>query len=149
MSALTTGQKQHLAILAREAYAAAPQSARDAMDLNDYRRREVAKACGKMGLRCATQLDYKNIEAHLLHLLGRDAQALKSYVKAQTEPRRQAMVILQRECNKAGLHISYAQKIARNKNHGLGLDDLNETALWKIIYTVRNRRPKTTANQPF
>jgi hypothetical protein len=139
MSALTNQQKQRLAILAREAYAKAPQRDRDAADFNDWRHEQVATACGKLGLRCASQADYKAIEAHFLQLVGQEGKALKALVRSQTEGRRQAEYKLVKECESAGFHISYAEKICWNQNR-CSLFDASEKQIWKVFFTVRNRK---------
>lgn len=105
---------------------------------DDFRHSEVAQACGKAGLRCCSQDDYKLVEAHFLALLGRDVAAFNAGVRAATEPRRQAEAVLVRECERFGLRLSYAAAICRNV-FKCSLEDASPKQLFKVMYTIRNR----------
>lgn len=104
----------------------------------EFRHTQVALACGKAGLRCCSQDDYKLVEAHFLNLLGETARAFDAGVRAATEPRRQAEAVLVRECERFGLRLSYAEAICRNM-FKCSLADAAPPQLWKIMFTIRNR----------
>jgi hypothetical protein len=103
-----------------------------------YRHTQVALACGKAGLRCCSQDDYKLVEAHFLALLGETVKAFNAGVRAATEPRRQAEAVLVRECERFGLRLSYAAAICRSV-FKCSLEDASPNQLFKVMYTIRNR----------
>lgn len=135
---LTNGQKRHLSTLARQAWhQAGPEL--DGISEGDFRHQEVVKACGKIGLRCADQNDYKLIEGHFFELLGLHSAAFNAQLRAATETKRVVSHKIMQACREFGFHLSYAESICRNQNHGRTLDQLEEKALWRVFYTVRNR----------
>jgi hypothetical protein len=71
-------------------------------DFDNWRHAEVAKACGKAGLRCCENHDYPIVMAHFLKLAGEDGQALNWLLRAQSDGRRQAEAVLHREIIKRG-----------------------------------------------
>lgn len=150
---LAKHQKAYLARLAARAYyrSAAIARGRGEVLADDYsssrhtaewRRKEVAAACGKNGLRCCSQNDYKLVEAHFLNLLGEPGKAMNSFVQASTEKRRVAEFKVIEACKEFGFHLSYADKVCRAQNHGAGLQEVGEQKLWQIFYTIRNRGRK-------
>ncbi|GEM_PF-2502272 len=151
---LTKGQKRYLSQLSARAcnrqaalargrgevfaegkYAGLAVSAAEAQ----YRHDEVARACGKAGLRCCSQDDYKLVEGHFLELLGHSGAALNAQVRALTETRRVIEYKITEACREFGFALSYANKICCSQNHGNGLDAVDEKHLWQVFYTVRNR----------
>lgn len=117
-----------------------------------WRHQQVAAACGKLGLRCCSQDDYKLVEAHFLHLLGEDGRAMAALVRHQAQPRSTAEAVLWRELQQAadvGITREYVAAICR-RQFGCSLLDASENHLWHLVYTVRNRaaekRRKRTAN---
>lgn len=132
---LTPKQKRYLARLARRAWQAAE---REVGSETDFRHAEVARACGKLGLRCCTQDDFQRVRAHFLWLLGEDAAAFRAHLRAETEPRRQAEAVLRRECARAGLSLGYPAAICV-RQYRCALADASPRQLWTLIYTVRNR----------
>ena len=164
MSALSIKQKQHLAQLARRAFnlegAKARSSGVNEHDIQiapdwqtamaalaaegsnkafeEWRHQHVARACGKQGLRCCSQLDYKTVEAHFLHLLGEDGRAMNAHVRADSEPRRQAEAVLVKKCKECGFTLNYAAGLCQ-AIHKVALDDAPPGVIWKVIYTVENR----------
>lgn len=174
MSALSKIQKAHLAQLARRAFnrahamrqaehaaqmqpaaAATLQEALHALEVDgsnaafeSWRHAHVANACGKHGLRCCDQLDYKTVEAHFLQLLGQDGRALNAHVRAETEPRRQAETVLTEACRRWGFHLNYAANLCQ-KIHKVSLFDASTGTIWKLIYTINNRgRARAKAKAP-
>lgn len=148
-SPLTNDQKQTLAILARRAFDFAGAKARgrgepwngDSAHFEEWRHEHVAKACGKVGLRCCTQLDFRAVRSHFNDLLGNTRAAFNDALAAETEPLRQAQAVLVRELKAAGLRIDYALAICRNQ-FKCALDDANAKQVWSLVYTVRNRAAK-------
>lgn len=111
-----------------------------------FRRDQVAAACGKLGLRCCSQDDYKLVEAHFLNLLGESGQAMNALVKHQTNPRRVAEYKLVQACEQAGLNLAYAAKICWHQ-FKCSLEDANEKQIWCLIFTMKNRGRKVTYAQ--
>jgi len=135
---LSKTQKRYLSELSRKAWAKAGPEL-DGISEADFRHQEVAAACGKLGLRCADQNDYKLVEGHFLEKLGRHGAAFNAQLRAATETRRLVEHKITGACTEFGFHLSYADKICRAQNQGRGLDEIEEKALWRIFYTVRNR----------
>jgi hypothetical protein len=140
LAQLAARAQNRLAALARGCEPHGPMAA-DACVLTPeaWRHSEVARACGKAGLRCCSQDDFKRVEAHFLHLLGEDGRALNAHVQAETEPRRVAEWKLVQACQEFGFHLAYAEAICRRQHHGAGLGEVGVKAIWQLVYTVRNR----------
>lgn len=144
---LTNGQKAYLAQLAsrarnfRAAVARGQGTPIDGRSEEAFRHEEVAAACGKLGLRCASQDDYAAIKGHFLELLGQHQRAFEAEVRSATESRRQAEAVLVRECEAFGLHLAYAEAICQ-RQFRCGLWDASEKQIWCLVYTVRNRGRK-------
>lgn len=115
------------------------------LEREKFRHAEVAKACGKNGLRCCSQSDYKIVEAHFLELLGEHGRAFNAQVRAATEERRLIEHKIVEACNEFGYNIGYADTICRNQNHGKGIEEIDTASaeglkrLWQVFFTVRNR----------
>jgi hypothetical protein len=136
---LTNGQKAYLARLARRAFAAHPPAVggpRDGIGLDEWRREEVAKACGKLGLRCCGQDDYKLVEGYFLNLLGHPERALRSYVRAATQPVRQAKNVLFWTLKRYGYEQNYAEKICRVK-YKCTVSEASANQVWTLVYDVQ------------
>lgn len=140
---LTNGQKGYLAQLATRARNRGAALARGRGDVvglpsnEEFRHAEVIKACGKAGLRCCSQDDYKLVEGHFLELLGQHGAAFNAQVRAATEPRRVAESKVVSQCQKMGKSLNYADGICRRMSKGLGLFDVGEQMLWKVFYALR------------
>lgn len=132
---LSHNQKRYLSQLARRAYQAAE---REVGTEAEFRQAEVARACGKRGLRCCSQDDYKRVEAHFFWLLGEDVKALNAHLRAETEPVRQAEAVLKRECARFGFDLGYPAAICQRQFH-VPLSEATDRQLWNLVYTVRNR----------
>lgn len=140
---LTNSQKRYLSQLARRALNQVRALARGRgetfeVDEETWRHEEVITACGKHGLRCCSQDDYKTVEAHFLDRLGAHGAAFNAQVQAATEKRRQAEAVLVREIEKAGLHLNYANAICQ-RQYRCTIFDATEKQLWTLVYTIRNR----------
>jgi hypothetical protein len=135
---LNREQKRELSQLYRRAYKRAGAGV-DGLTIDDWRRSEVARATGKLGLRCCTQSDSCACQAHVWELLGEPGRALYWLQRGQGEGQRQAMAVLERTCRECGLPLSYPAAVCRRQNRGLELAHASERQLWSLIYTVRNR----------
>jgi hypothetical protein len=151
---LTNGQKAHLAILSKDAFDKLrpdldPQF--DGIDRDDWRREEVAKACGKFGLTCCGQGDYQLVRAHFLNLLGEPGQALKAMVKAAEEPRQKAERTLFGKLAEYGYGRDYILPICRAR-FKQSLAECSAGQLWKLVYIVQSngerKRKKEREHQP-
>jgi hypothetical protein len=151
---LANSQQRHLSQLARRALnlvrsLALGRGEQFEVDEDTWRREEVIAACGKHGLRCCSQDDYKLVEAHFLDRLGAHGAAFTAQLRAATEKRRQAEAVLCREIKLAGLHLNYANSICQ-RQYRCTIFDATEKQLWTLIYTIRNRAAakRRTANGP-
>ena len=135
---LTNGQKSYLAQLAKRAYAkcVVVGGADDGISEEDWRHREVAAACGKNGLKCCGQYDYKLVEGHFLNLLGETGRALKSFVRAASEPKRQAEVVLVRALEEFHFTHDYAEGICRQA-FKCSVSEAGANQVWMVVYAVR------------
>lgn len=141
---LSNHQKAHLAQLARRAFNLESARARGRgetppADFTAWRHEHVARACGRAGLRCCSQDNYKEVEAHFLDLLGQPARAFDAHVRGATNDRRIWEFKLLEACQQFGFHIAYADTICRRQNHGAGLDDVGTNILRNLFFTIRNR----------
>ena len=145
---LSNRQKRDLSLLAARAYKKALADSDGSLTLDEaaFRHHEIGAACGKLGLRCCSQDDYKIIEAHFLNLLGESGRALTALVRHQTNPRRVAEYKLVQACEAAGVNLGYAAAICRNM-FKCELDDAGADQIWKLTFTVKNRHRKVTFHQ--
>jgi hypothetical protein len=109
------------------------------VDPDVFRHDFVARATGKLGLRCCGQEDYPVVYAAALAELGHEKRARAILARASENDRRVAMFILKRDSEERGLGIQYADAIAR-RQFRCGLADCSVSQLWCLIFTVRSRR---------
>jgi hypothetical protein len=137
---LSNRQKGYLAQLASRAHVATSREgiggADDGIELDEWRRREVAKACGKFGLRCCSQDDYRLVEGHFLNLLGQEDRAMRSFERAAEDPKRRAEIVLCRELARYGFLQSYAEKICRDK-FKCTVSEASSGQTWKLVYDIK------------
>lgn len=147
MSTLNNNQKTRLAMLASRAFNLLGAQARgrgeawdqSAVAFKAWRHEEVAKACGKAGLRCCSQLDYKAVEAHFLNLLpGQAGQAFNAQVKSHTEAERQQQWLIVAACERWGYHLSFAEALCQ-AIHKKPLADADARILRLVLITVNKR----------
>lgn len=157
---LTNKQKAYLSRLAAEACARQPRQLQigeplrpSAETLARWRHEQVQIACGKRGLRCCSQADYKAVEAHFLNLLGRTRPAFRAAQESYTESRRQAAWKVLRCVEKWAAHgitLAYAEALSR-RIHKCPLQDASEKQLWQIKFTLdaegRRRRDGKTGRR--
>ena len=106
-----------------------------------FRHNQVIIACNKHGLRCCTQDDYGAIKGRFLDLLGEPGRGMKAMVHGDPaiNRRRIAEYKLSEACTQAGVHLTYAEAICRTQHHGATLSDIDEKAIWRLVYTIRAR----------
>jgi ribosomal protein S14 len=149
---LHTNQKAYLAQLARRAFNLEGARARgrgEAFDssckaFDAWRQQEVGKACGKLGLRCCDQRDYRTVEGHFLNLLGQPDKALNSFVKAQSEERRQVQFKIKSMCQRLGKPLDYAHGVCRQMFRGLAYEDASDAQLWKVFFALKYQLERET-----
>lgn len=144
-------QKQILAQLARRAFNKAGAVARgrgeewdeSSAHFNEWRHEQVAKACGKAGLRCCDQMDYQIVRGHLLDLLGESGTAFNALVRGDRDNQERlqfrALIYQNIEKNKdIGMTVGYAYAICRNqfKCH---FNEASTQQLKNLLFTIRNR----------
>ncbi len=135
---LSRTQKQRLAILSREAYASQPNLVRGATKFDCWRHAQAIKCCGRR-ISEAGQGDYLPLKAHFLDLAGKPVAAMQAHMRRETEPQRIALHKLARECAAKGLSLAYPATICRAQ-YRCTLEEANEKQLWRLFFTVRNRR---------
>lgn len=116
--------------------------------LRRFRHAEVAKASGKLGLRCCSQDDYKTVEAHFLNLLNEPGRALAAHVHGASNGRRQVEWKITQSLARLGKGMAYAEGICRQMHHGTGLMDASEKQLWKIFYALEYQIKRQRAAGP-
>ena len=150
MSLLSAKQKAEVAVAAGVAWgrcperaallAGNPELAASAVAAG-WRRVEQGKVlgAGRQSLTQARQDEFPRLMAHFTRLAGLDGVAEHWEGRALSDGRRRARWLLEQACKGAGVDVSYAARIfwvqARR-----GLDEANETELWRLVYTVRNRK---------
>lgn len=150
-SPLNNGQKRILSQLARRAWARECALSRGRGEMPDvsaageaaFRHEQVARACGKLGLRCCSQDDYGAVKGHFLNLLGEADKAFQAVHHGEGNARRVAEFKVVQACRETGLELAYAAKICANM-FKCSLEDASTDQLWKLMFTVKNRGRKVT-----
>lgn len=147
---LTHGQKRYLSQLSDRAFRFEGAKARGRGEtwpeattavLAEYRHAEVAKACGKLGLRCCSQDDYKLVEAHFLNLLNQPGKAFAAHVRATTNDDRIAEWKLMQAIKEAaavGIDRRYAEAICK-RQYGCTILEASTKQKWNLMFTIKNR----------
>ncbi len=144
---LTTRQKGVVVMLARRAF----NHRRVGGDFNAWRRDEQEKAVGQTSLTVCCQADYNMLVAHFEGLAGEGTKEFQAAYRDLDERTRQARHLLEDALNDRDLDLSYAEAICRTQ-YKRGLDEATADQLWRIKFTVENRRDavaKQTADSPF
>lgn len=147
MSRLSPLQIKALIAEARKAFAHVGAQARargEAWDdskesFDQFRHRQVFEACGQPGLSKAANDHFNLIKARFLTLQAEDGRALEAILRAGSERPRQLTVLIERELARAGLPETYANSIAQDRFGIAHLEDLAESQLEQLLFTVRNR----------
>jgi hypothetical protein len=162
MTPLSILQKREIAQLARRAYDA--WSEREAFEainsgqsrtacFEAWRHVEQGKACGVQSLCACTQAHYGRLVAHFQALGGNAAAATRTLVRDADNDRRIARYKLDQALQERGLREEYAAAICR-RQYRCGLDEANTKQLWRLVFTIRNRRKRAapeavTEGNPF
>ena len=139
---LSAKQKAVICQIARRAFdklAAAAQIA--GVDFDTWRREEVERCTGKPGLRACVNDDYSRLAAHFESLAGEDDRALNHLIREQGNTRRQIEHGIVSTLEEAGLPLSYAITIRRDRFKA-GLDDITDEQLRHVLITVKARVSK-------
>lgn len=143
---LSSQQKQRLAMLSREAFAKQPQIVRGETKFDLWRHAQAIKCCGRR-ISEASQGDYLPLKAHFLDLAGKPVAAMQAHMRRETEPQRVALHKLMHECAAKGLSPAYAAAICRTQ-YRCSLEDASEKQLWRLVFTIRNRKPAAPRRAP-
>ena len=117
-----------------------------------WRREQQVVAVAQESLTTCCQADYLTLESHFEYLAGNGGNAFNAAYRDLDERTRQARHALDGSLKDRGLDVSYAEKLCQTQ-YKRGLDKATADQLWRIKYTVDNRRevcatPKA-ANCPF
>lgn len=142
--------KESFAYIAAQARARGEEFDDSPAAFDAWRHAQVLAACGKTGLRDATNSDFNLILAAFQTARGADDKALNSLLKAGTEKVRQLRAVIWKTLERAGLPAEYAHAIALDR-FGLTVDDLTEQQAKQLLSTVANRvrsRARRAASNP-
>lgn len=112
-----------------------------------WRHWQQGLACGKQSLRECTGEEYQLLRAHFLKLAGLEASAARAQERHISNPVRIARYKLRQALAEASLPIEYAAAVCR-RQYRCTLNEASERQLWCLVYTVRNRKPKTRNSKP-
>lgn len=139
---LTPDQRTGLAMLAKRAHVKMGRGE----NIDEWRHAQSIKAVGRR-ITEAGQRDFLPLRAHFLDLLGKSDVALNVLLRAESEPQRIALHMLQKACTERGLPLAYPEAICQKQNNCC-LAEANAKQIWRLVFTVRNRRPSTTTKKP-
>lgn len=149
---LERNDKASICIKAREAY----DKADTTLDFETWRRHEqfiavtsanpLVDRTSRMSLRDCTQRDKLKLIAHFQDLAGEPGRALTTHMVDEVKDSAIAMRKLEAECAARGLNISYPAKICLKQNK-CALEDASPNQLWRLVFTVRNRKKKVSHNE--
>lgn len=136
---LTRWQKTRLVLLARRGWerSGSPGGERE---FAAWRQAVAERACG-LRISRARQRDYGTLRAAYLDAAGDVGAAFETLVRDEDNPRRVAMHHLSKSCAERGLTLSYPAAICR-RQYRCGLSEATAAQLWRLVFTVRNRRKK-------
>jgi hypothetical protein len=138
---LSNKQKADVAQIARRAFDHQIElgNLSEIVVFEDWRHSEQVKAVGKESLTSCVQDDFPVLMAHFCTLAGETGDALYWLNRAQTNPRRCALLKLEEACQEAGVaYPDYPAAIFRARHQSL--EDAPVNKLWAMVFTVRNRR---------
>lgn len=141
---LSKEQRQSLARLAKRAWNK-HLAWKSSAAFDTWRHEQCIKAIGRR-ITEAGQRDFLPLRAHFLDLLGQSGVALNVLLQAESEPQRIALFKLQSECSARRLPLAYPEAICR-RQYRCGLAEANAQQIWRLLFTVRNRRSET--KKPF
>ena len=152
MKPLSKLQKSVLCQIARRAFDKLTAANKIAgIGFDDWRRDECERATGLPGLRACGNDHYSILAAHFESMAAEDGRALNHLLADGTNKRRQLEHVLVSTLNSAGLPVTYAEKISRDK-FKCGVMDATDAQLFTILITVKartaTRRRKDAALTP-
>ncbi len=113
-------------------------------------------AVGVGSLTLCTQNDYNDLVGHFEGLAGEGGRQFKSAYRQQDEAKRQARYLLDVALEERATHVSYAQKLCRDRfKRGLDDDETTPENLFEVRFTLEQRKPlvnttaEATCDQPF
>ncbi len=120
----------------------------DTASADEWRHNEVAKACGKLGLRCCGQDDYNKVLAHFHRMTGNNGAANRATARSATDGRRTAEFKIGKVLQELNLGMSYANGTCKKMFGGTALNEASEKQLWKVFYALnrqaqRNHKKET------
>lgn len=110
-------------------------------DFDAWRREQAIRACG-LRISEASQRHFAALRAHFLDLAGAHAAAFETLVRDEDNPRRIALHALAKACDQRGLPLAYPAAICR-RQYRCDLDHATAPQLWRLTFTIRNRRRPT------
>lgn len=134
---LTREQKASLSVLARRAWRRLGRGEKE----DAWRQAQAIKAVGHR-ISEGRQRDFLPLRAHFLDLAGHSGTALDTLMAAESEPHRIAMFKLGQACSERGLPLAYPEAICR-RQYRCSLAEASSSQIWRLIFTVRNRRQET------
>jgi hypothetical protein len=148
LAPLTTSQKRELVLLARDAFASQTGGAGH---FDTWRHGQVLQAVERAGLSKCRQEDYNPLKAHFSALLGRRGLATRCLIRAASDPRRQAIAMLEKAVHEAADVLpdgrAYAAGFVRNKRH-VALDDADAKTIWHAVFCLRRRAQQLRRGAP-
>lgn len=132
---------QRLAVFARAAWEDCGAQAAG-VPFDDWRHDQVSLATGgaATGLRDLRRGDWRKVAAHFLTLSGKFRPAFRVAKRVGQEDRDEALYKLREACDEAGvMYPDYPAAICRTACK-CELDAATAKQLWRLFYTVRNRR---------
>ena len=153
MAPLSIEQKRIVAQHARAAYERWPgrenfERANDGLSkteiFNSWRHVEQGNAVGIQSLLECTQAHYGRLVAHFQAMLGNTAAATRTLARDADNDRRIARYKLDEALRERGLREEYAAAICR-RQYRCELADANPQQVWRLVYTIRNRRKPIAA----
>lgn len=133
-SLLSRRQKWRLVQLSRKAWIANGCPGCE----HDFRHAEAITACG-LRVSEASQRQWAALKAHFENIAGSPDRAINTLIRENDNARRVALYKLKESCRLRGLNLAYANAICRRQNR-CDLDDANAAQLWRLNFTVCNRR---------
>lgn len=149
---LERNDKARICIRAREAWDKINGTSGSAsLRFEDWRRHEqfiavtganpLLDRTSRISLRDCSQRDLLKLVAHFDDLAGEPGKAVDAHMRDEVKDSAIALRKLHAECAARGLDISYAAKICL-KQYKCALEDASPNQLWRLVFTIRNRKKK-------
>lgn len=141
---LDNNDKAQICIEARKAWDSVKEQGSHGAGFREWRRREQFKAVGIESLRHCSKRHLLKLIAHFQDLAGEPGRAVNTHMRDEVKDSAIAMRKLEAECAARGIQISYPAKICA-KQYKCALEDASPNQLWRLVFTVRNRRVKVAS----